>query len=183
MTEPTPAGPRTTRRGFLQLAGATVAFAGLANLRALPTPALGDAVEGHFFSAADRERFTRIAERLVATGDPDAPAWGETRALDTVDALCEHLDPELTAPLPALLRLVEWSPLVFDLRLARFSSLDEAGRDAHLTGWMQSRFRWRRQAFLALRNLALLGYYSQQETWPAIGYQGPLVGRAAGGEA
>jgi hypothetical protein len=30
-------------------------------------------------------------------------------------------------------------------------------------------------AFLALRNLALLGYWSQDETWPLIGYRGPLI--------
>lgn len=168
---------RTTRRGFLHLAGASVAFAGLANLRALPVAA-DAATDGRFFSAADGQRFSRIAERMVASDDLRAPAWGETRALDAVDALCARLDPELTAPLPTLLRLVEWSPFLFELRLARFSSLDEAGRDAHLAGWMRSRFRWRRQAFLALRNLALLGYYSQEQTWAAIGYRGPLLGGA-----
>ena len=42
---------------------------------------------------------------------------------------------------------------------------------------MTSRLALRRMAFLALRNLVLLGYYSQPETWPLIGYQGPLLAR------
>jgi len=28
---------------------------------------------------------------------------------------------------------------------------------------------------MAVRNLALLGYYSQEETWPLVGYGGPLL--------
>ena len=39
---------------------------------------------------------------------------------------------------------------------------------------MQSRLELRRLAFLGVRNLCFLGYYSQPETWPLIGYQGPL---------
>lgn len=175
MTSPVP-GPRTTRRAFLRLAGASVAFAGLANLRALPAQALEPHAAGErFFAADDAERLAAVAERLVATGDPGMPAFRDTRALRTIDALCARLDPALTGPLPLLLRLVEWGPLLFDWRLARFSRLDAAGQDAHLEGWMRSRFHWRRLGFLALRNLALLGYYSQQETWPGIGYRGPLL--------
>ncbi len=45
---------------------------------------------------------------------------------------------------------------------------------------MESRFGVRRLAFLALRNLSLLGYYAQPETWPMIGYRGPLLGRRTG---
>jgi hypothetical protein len=33
----------------------------------------------------------------------------------------------------------------------------------------------RRTAFLALRNLAMLGWWSQESTWPLIGYRGPLL--------
>jgi hypothetical protein len=40
---------------------------------------------------------------------------------------------------------------------------------------MTSRLAVRRQGFLAVRNLALLGYYSQPETWTLIGYAGPLL--------
>ncbi|MEB2345879.1 MAG: hypothetical protein OZ948_14200 [Deltaproteobacteria bacterium] len=174
-------GLRATRRGFLRLAGGTGALAGLAQLRALPADAAGEAPTGGapFFAAREREILTRIVERMVDTGEPGAPAVRDTGAIDTIDRLCRALDPALTAPLPALVRLVEWGPLLFDGRLARFSSLDEAGRDAHLAGWMQSRIGLRRLAFLALRNLALLGYWSQDATWPLIGYRGPLIGRGA----
>ena len=101
----------------------------------------------------------------------------DTQAIATIDALCASLDPAATAPLPALLRLVEWGPLLFDVRLARFTSLEPDAQDDHLRGWMTSRFGVRRMGFMALRNLAFLGYWSQPETWALVGYQGPLLRR------
>jgi hypothetical protein len=98
-----------------------------------------------------------------------------TGAIAAIDALCAGLDPAATAPLPALLRLVEWGPLLFDGRLARFTALDAAGQDAALGGWMTSRLALRRMGFYALRNLAQLGYWSQRETWSLVGYAGPLL--------
>jgi hypothetical protein len=173
-------GPRATRRGFLRLAGGGAALAGLARMRALPAAAapLAATAGPRFFAEREREILTRIVERMVDTGEPGAPPVRATRTIDTIDGLCRALDPALTAPLPALVRLVEWGPLLFDGRLARFSSLDAAAQDAHLAGWMRSRLGLRRLGFLALRNLALLGYWSQDESWPLIGYQGPLLGRA-----
>lgn len=167
-----------SRRGFLALAGSGAAFASLAAVRAVPAAAL-DAAPGAaaFFLPRDREILTLVVERMVDTGEPGAPAVRDTRTIATIDALCARLDPASTAPLPALLRLVEWGPLLFERRLARFSGLDAAGRDAALQGWMTSGLALRRIGFFALRNLALLGYWSQDETWPLIGYAGPLLHR------
>jgi hypothetical protein len=114
---------------------------------------------------------------MVDTGEPGAPPVRETHAIAALDALCASLDPAATAPLPALLRLVEWGPLLFDHRFARFTTLDAEGQDASLAGWMRSDLTLRRMGFYALRNLSLLGYWSQDETWPLIGYAGPLLKR------
>jgi hypothetical protein len=175
------AGPRTSRRGFLRLLGGTAALGGLAQIRALPAGAASAGAAGaRFFAPREREILTQVVERMVDTGEPGAPPVRETRAVDAIDALCRTLDADATAPLPALLRLVEWGPLLFDGRPARFTTLDDGAKDAHLAGWMESRFGVRRLGFQALRNLALLGYWSQDETWPLIGYHGPLLGRDAG---
>jgi len=165
----------TSRRGFLRLAGGTAALAVLANLRALPAAAAASARGPRFFAPSEAEILTQVVERMVDTGEPGAPAVRTTGAIATIDALCGSLDPGVTAPLPALLRLVDWGPLLFEARPARFTSLDAAAQDAALEGWMRSRFAWRRTGFYALRNLALLGYWSQDETWPLIGYRGPLL--------
>ena len=165
-----------TRRSFLALAaGGGAALGSLASLRAVPAAALETSSATAFFLPRDREILTAVVERMVATGEATAPPVRATHTIDTIDALCGRLDPSATAPLPALLRLVDWGPLLFDGRLARFTTLDAAGRDAALASWMESRLALRRVAFYALRNLSLLGYWSQDETWPLIGYAGPLL--------
>jgi hypothetical protein len=170
-----------SRRGFLGLVGSGTALASLANLRAIPAGAVVQ-IPGAapFFAAREAEILTQVVERMVDTGEPAAPAVRETRTIATIDALCAALDPSATAPLRVLLRLVEWGPLVFERRLARFTQQDAAAQDASLAGWMRSNLTMRRMGFHALRNLALLGYWSQDETWPLVGYAGPLLQRPRG---
>jgi hypothetical protein len=167
----------THRRGFLRLAGATTAFTALAQLRALPpaaraaeatAPAAG-------FDATETEILTQIVERMVETGAPAAPRVRDTAAVPTIAALCRQLDPGVVGQLSLALRLFEYGPILFDFTFARFSQMTPEQRDASLECWMRSRLAIRRMAFLALRNLAMLGYWSQPETWPLIGYQGPLL--------
>lgn len=164
----------TTRRGFLALAGSTTALGALAGLRTLPAAAVRGVGAAGFFSADETEILTAVVERMVETGEPDAPAVRETAAVETIDRLCAGLDPALTSPLPWLLRAVDYGPILFDFSFARFRSLDAPGRDAALRSWMTSRFGFRRMGFEALRNLAFLGYYSQPSSWRLIGYAGPL---------
>jgi len=183
---------RTDRRGFLALAlrlGGSAGLSGVAGLCALPAVAAGGsgpavaasgsgpAAGGAFFSAGEREILAAVVARMVETGDPRAPALEDTRTLEVIDEACAALAPELTEPLPMALRLFEWWPFFFELRFRRFSELPADAQDESLAGWMHSRFAVRRTAFLALRNLAMLGWWSQEETWPLIGYRGPLLAR------
>ncbi len=174
--------PATTRRGFLRLAGTTAAFTALSQVRVMPAAAAGVAnagASGRFFDDAETEILTQLMQRITDTGLPDAPRVRDTRAVATVDAVCLGLDPAVSGVLPLALRLFEWGPLLFDLRFARFSELPDAEQDASLRSWMTSRLALRRMAFLGVRNLCFMGWYSQPEVWPLIGYQGPLLRRAA----
>jgi hypothetical protein len=171
--------PASTRRGFLRLAGATAAFSALAQLRVLPAAAAcsGERAAGErFFDDAETEILTQLMQRMVETGLPDAPRVRDTRAVATVDAVCRGLDPAVSGVLPLALLLFEWGPL-FDLRFARFTTLNADEQDTSLRSWMTSKLALRRTAFLGLRNLCFLGWYSQPETWSLIGYQGPLLRR------
>jgi hypothetical protein len=177
----TPARARLTRRSFLALAGSGAALAALA--RVAPGAALGcgPAVAppagpaARFFEPGETEVLLAVVERMVDTGLPDAPRVRDTGAVDAIDRLCRTLDPELTRPLPALLRLVDWGPYVFDLAFARFRDLPPEARDASLRGWMTSGLALRRQGFQALRGLAFFGWYAQEPSWRLVGYQGPLL--------
>ncbi len=168
--------PRATRRGFLRLAGATAALTALGQLRMLPPVAAAASHGERFFDAGETEILTRIAERMVYSGDPAAPRVRDTATIATIDALCAGLPPAVSEPLPLALRLFEYGPFLFDLSFARFTRMSDAAQDTSLHGWMTSRFALRRLAFTGLRNLCMLGYYSQPETRPLIGYRGPLIG-------
>jgi hypothetical protein len=178
---------RLGRRSFLALVGSGGALATLARVTpaALGTGTLSacDADErpaGPLFSPDEREVLTQVIERMVATNEEDAPRVRETGVVPRIEALLLVLDSELVRPLPALLRLVDWGPWLFDATPARFRALEGAAQDASLRGWQQSRFALRRQGFAALRNLAFFGWYSGETSWPRIGYAGPLLGRRQG---
>lgn len=166
-----------SRRGFLGLAGSGAALASLASLRAIPAASAAVAAPAcaPFFGPRETEILTQVVERMVDTGEPGAPPVRETRAIATLDALCASLDPAATAPLPALLRLVEWGPYVFDFAFARFRALAPEAQDASLHGWMTSGLALRRQGFQALKGLACFGWYSQEPSWRLVGYAGPLL--------
>jgi hypothetical protein len=179
MHPPNPTSWRTSRRGFLRLAGATTALTAIAQLRAIP--AVGSTVPAErFFGDDETEILTQIVERMVDTGEPDAPPVRSTGTLASIDAVCGTLDPAASGQLPLAIQLFEYGPFLFDFTFSRFTRMSDVEKDASIRAWMTSRLAVRRLAFTAMRNLAVLGYYSQPETWPLIGYRGPLLPKLRG---
>lgn len=175
-----------TRRSFLALAGGSAALAALARSAPLAALACDPDAEpppappgARFFAPDEADVLAAVVDRIAETGRADAPRARETGAIEAIDRLCLALDPGLTRPLPALLRLVDWGPWLFDGAFARFRELPPEAQDASLRGWMESRFALRRQGFEALKGLAFYGWYAQPASWRLVGYAGPLL-RAPG---
>jgi hypothetical protein len=137
----------------------------------------GSEAEAALLSPELREILGAVSERMVETGEPGAPSIADVGAVDRIDRLLSVLDRELADPVKLLLRAVDLWPAVAELRFRRFRSLSPAEKDQSLKGWLESRFRVRRAAFYALRNLALYGYWSDDATWPLVGYPGPWIGK------
>lgn len=168
-----------TRRGFLRLLGSSAALVALARIPVATAAPRGVAVGNSalpFFDSGQRRILASVLSRMVDTGG-DSIDPGD--AVLTIDALCASLDPTLTEPLPVLLQLVEWSPVLFQLRFARFTNLPPEEQDDCLRDWMTSRLELRRIGFAALKNLSMLGWYSQEASWASVGYAGPLIGRGS----
>lgn len=108
------------------------------------------------------------------------PRFGETPALATIDRALSQVDTEVRRQLRWLLWGFEWGPPVFALRLTTFTRMSPEAQDEYLQGWATSRSQLRLLGFRALKNLSMLGYYAQPSTWPAIHYDGPWLGGAAG---
>jgi hypothetical protein len=66
--------------------------------------------------------------------------------------------------------------------VTRFVSLPLAAKRAYYGLWGASDFLLRRELYSAIRALLFITVYSLDEVWPAIGYGGPLVGKAVPGE-
>lgn len=159
------------RRRFLQLAALGPA------LVALPPagPALAAPGEARLLDDDAWELMLAFAERIVETGEPTAPHPREVAMRETIESVLRRLEPSVTRDLRLALRALDWWPALFEGHLRRFRSLSPEERDRSLDGWQRSRFALRREIFHALRNLALLGYWSQPATWSLIGYGGPWI--------
>lgn len=165
-----------TRRSLLRTGGMSAALLALSRLRALPATAQATAPAGaalRVLSPRDARILSAIGERMTFSGDPGLPRFADTAALSTIDTALLQLPAGDAQRLSWALLLFEYGPPLFLGRPSTFSGLTAQWQDAYLAGWADSRFHTRRIAFQAFKNLTMLGYYSQDATWPAIHYGGP----------
>jgi len=79
--------------------------------------------------------------------------------------------------LSAALLFVEWgSPLVCG-RVARFSRLGPDERAASIDALRHSRIGLLRDVYAGLKQLCFFTFYAIDAVWPALGYDGPWIGR------
>jgi hypothetical protein len=127
--------------------------------------------DGAFLAASPLATLSAALEALLPEGAPvDAMARD-------VDGFLAAGDPVLAGQLSVALRVLEHAGGAGILGFRRFSRLDPAARRGVLDRWIVSRIGPKRQIADAVRRVALFSYYARPETWPALGYDGPLVGR------
>ena len=171
-----------SRRTFLRASSMSAALLTLSRLRASPASGLSAAAAAdgglHVLSPVDARILTGIADRMTFTGDPNMPRFADTSGLQVIDTALRYVPLDVPQQLSWALLLFEYGPPLFVGKPSTFSGLPTEWQDAYLSGWAQSRFHTRRIAFQAFKNLSMLGYYSQDATWPAIHYQGPWAPKA-----
>lgn len=181
MTDTTGWVASLSRRSFLRYAAVSAGLLTVSRLRlpsALAAPS--SPVAGlQVLTPQEAAVLTAIVERMVFTDDPDAgmPAVQETRSIGTIDQALLQLDTSVQSQLRWLLTIFQWSPLLFQFKPKTFTGLSPHERDDYIRDWATSRVETRRLAFRALRNLSMLGYYSQDATWKGIHYDGPWAPR------
>jgi hypothetical protein len=169
-----------SRRSFLRYVGVSAGLLMISRLRVPPawgaqSPAAGLTV----LTPQQAAVMTAVVERMVATGDSTAnmPAVQDTHAIETIDRALLQLDPSVQSQLRWLLMIFQWGPPLFQLKFTTFTGMAAQERDDYLDDWATSNLETRRLAFRALKNLSMLGYYSQDATWKGIHYDGPWVPR------
>ena len=168
-----------SRRALLRAGGLSAALLALSRLRLPPAAAAAAGAPAgstlQVLARRDARIFTAIAERLTWTGDPGMPRFRDTDGLLVVDRALRQLPPDVPAQLSWVLLAFEYGPPLFAGTPSTYSGLTPEQQDAYIGSWAESRFRTGRIAFQAFKNLAMLGYYSQDATWGAIHYGGPWV--------
>jgi len=105
----------------------------------------------------------------------DAPSAREAQTARRIDReLSFHLGSKLVSDVKLSLSLIEWLPLA-GLSGRKFTTLTPAEKLSFLRACETSRWSIRNQAFAGLKFLILFFYYSDDRTWPTIGYAGPTV--------
>jgi hypothetical protein len=120
-----------------------------------------------------------LAEAFVPSaaegGPPLAP--GDPRVLANVETAIANLPWDERVGCRFLLRAVRWLPLVLGPRRGRLDRLAVNDRRETLVRLARSRLRPLRFLFFCLKSVVVMAYYARPEAWPAIGYDGPYLGR------
>lgn len=112
----------------------------------------------YFFTQVEHEILKSVCAYMVGVPCDDA--------LDTpiiaIDAFVQQLPKTLQRQLRFGLHLFQWGPLLFIGKLCRFTQLPPRDAVRYIDGWAKSRFQIRRRLFRGLRDIAFLGFYSDQ---------------------
>lgn len=121
-------------------------------------------------TSSERRIFAAVVEALV-----DAPADADVAS--GIEPLIQRLPRSDIIQLRLLLHGIEQGARLRLGRPCRFSALGVRERQAYLAPWAESRLALKRQAFAALKTLAMLAFYGREDAWAEVGYRGPWLGR------
>ncbi|APR85219.1 D-cysteine desulfhydrase [Minicystis rosea] len=158
----------TRRRVFLGLAAAASVALVVRTTGYAPLPDLHLEV----FSTWQARVLLAAAEAILP---PDTDGALLAAIPGRIDRYFVGMPPKMKREAKAMLALIEHGTPI-GCRLPRFTRLAPADRAAHLAT-LDARGGRLSQAARGLRDLVMLGFYQQPETWPAIGYDGPRLPR------
>ncbi|MEM1349258.1 MAG: hypothetical protein AAGI01_11925 [Myxococcota bacterium] len=128
------------------------------------------------FAPWQREVLGAVLQRMCAYDNPEgSPELPTPRAVGALDAAIEftrHMPQAKRQQLIDVTTLIEIGPRVFGPQRGRgrFTRLDARAKDEYLRGWEESSLAPRRAAFHGLKAVCMMGYWTREETWGAIGY-------------
>jgi len=115
--------------------------------------------------------FLAVADRIIPA-DGEAPGGGTLATAGVADWALARTAPGLRRLLLLLLYGVEALGIFFGGKPFSFNS--PAARDRQLR-WMEGgRVRALRLGFFGLKSFVCMGYYTREEIWSVIGYEGPV---------
>jgi hypothetical protein len=127
------------------------------------------------------------AARRITAADVAGPAAASTPGADDLDvagffdAWVARMPAQVRRDLGRFLAYLEHLAPLASGHGARFTRLGPREQDDVLASVEASRHALLRAGFDGLKSLVFIGYYRDPRAWAIVGYDGPLVGRPAGG--
>lgn len=174
--------PGFPRREFLKrstMAAAAFAFADASGLR----EAVAGEADGAFLSTRERRVLAALARRMLPSGGAFEAGADEIGVADKLDAFLVTADPAIAGNFRAGLWLLELGAPALEPGLSFFTSMAPERQDRFLASLPKSRFSTPRELFSGYKRACFFAFYDDPRSWPAIGYDGPWLGRALPGEA
>jgi Gluconate 2-dehydrogenase subunit 3 len=130
-----------------------------------------------YFSANEYRVLQAVSRRLIGPVPPEFPQGSGVDVPLRADTFLSEEDPEIQDQYHLLLTLFSSAlfAFLFDFRLRRFLDMSADDQDSYLMDWMKSGLEVRRKGFSALKKLCLSMYYTDERSWPEIGYDGMFL--------
>jgi hypothetical protein len=168
-----------SRRGFLGVGGAAVAaslVAGYVTLAGNDAEyrALGGGFDPVTLDTAEFGILSALAAAMIAPM-PGGPSLTQTMTAARIDReLSMHHDNMLAGDIKASLTLLEYLPLAQGFG-ARFSALEAGDQLKFLKNCASGGAGVVRAAYAGIRFLVVFFYFTDERTWPGLGYGGPQM--------
>lgn len=178
MTTASEIGRTLSRRTLVKsglFGGLFVALSGV-GLSLQHTKRAGATPEGLLvFDADEYAIMVAISDTLCPKRGTELPSASELGLPQQADALLALADYDIQRGFRIGLRMIEHpiTGAVFGERVVPFTHLDLEGRTRTLTAFRESRVGVRRTVFAGISALVAAQYWSNPQTWTAIGYDGP----------
>lgn len=165
------------RRAFLRNAislGAGLAVFGVSGCDSEAASAGGEGSLGlSFLRSTDIPLIEKLIEALLPADDGLlAPADSES-VLKNMDAFVGAMSAELRSDVNLLFSIFNMSSVLLSGRFSKFQNLRKHDAVRYLERW-QDGVMAQRAIVTALKKFIYLSYWRQENTWPAIGYDGPV---------
>jgi hypothetical protein len=127
-----------------------------------------------FFSEEEYGIVSAAAARLTGFPQEDPGSKETIDRAHRADSFLSTEDAEIQDQVHLLLRVFN-SPIAaffFSFKFSSFSAMDAADQESYIGGWMTSSLGFRRTGFQALKRLSMSMHYTDERSWPEIGFHG-----------
>lgn len=118
-------------------------------------------------SAREQHLLAKSAEAFFPEGGA-LPSAAEAGVVQYLDKMFTQLPKQQQLLIRLLFVLIEHGPLIFGPFKGRTTRLSQEARINYFRSWEESSIYFRRLAFLSLRSLVTIGYFSSQQVETAL---------------